>query len=456
MALEAVRAVEAMVETLRLWLKSRNLSFHKVHRRASELARGQGSDGETKKIGSRIRHKLGVGKESQFLMAEVLLVLEAAGIDRTEFFARLANRGELDLAVLGPRKKGEWTKEQKRILTRIDKIKERGSRGYAEARAELLRIELLRDENPNLAEAEAWAFLDRHESPGALVGALAILAVEAPRDNVKRLLDLAFQLLGSDRRNAAAAKLLTATGRSLYLAGHYHVAQNVLEDYALKVVGRHGSRDELALVNYYIGISASKIGDLATSRSALEQCFSLGSERWQFAALQHLALEELNGGDVGRAADMYDQLVAMPFFSRAERRAVAFVTWSRLTSHFLSGNLGPSAEPEFRRAVAEARILDPGSQVSAVLDLTLFLRSHGKVREACDVLKAERWNVLDLEDAEIKRKFAEQWDALGITDSLWGLQAVSPKEAKSPQPRRPGSPRGRGPIRAGRAASPKV
>jgi len=426
-----------MGDLLRHTLKCKQLSHRAVQRRACEILQKQpGQKAQT--MGSTIRVKLRKGEEWRLSYEELLLILEAAQIDTTEFFAILAKVGKLSLAVFGPIKTDHWNQDQKKILSKVAKVEERGSRGYLEARAELKSIELLRDDDPVAAEEAAWAFLEKHKHPGALVGALAILAVEAPQANARKLLELAFDLLGPEGNSSAAGlKLVTSMGRSLYVAGLYQEAFDVLDKYALRLASLFGSLDEIALVNYYIGISASRLGDIATCRQSLGQCFAIGSGRWQFAALQWLALLELNAGNVHRAAEMYDELVTLPFFDEAEARARVCVESSRMSALFVAGRLGPWAESEFRRIVEATRsFLDIQSQVAVVLDFALFLRSIGKEEEARSILKAERWNVVDLEDSEIKRSFVEQWESLGIPGPPLVPPTVNPKEANQ-RPLRP-------------------
>ncbi len=421
-------------DLLRHALAGKQLSQREVQRRVCDFLR-QHPEQDWLTLGTTVRHKLRKGSEARLSYEELLLILEVAEIESTEFFAELARRGKLSLVGFGPIKKDHWNLEEKRILRLVLDVKEKGSRGYLEARAELRRIELLRDENPSAAENAAWGFLEKHRQPGALVGALAILAVEAPRANAHHLLRMAFELLGpEEHRTAAGLKLATATGRSLYLAGLYQEALEVLERHALVLAGLFGSADEIALVNYYIGISASKLGKAAISRASLEQCLAIGSGRWQFAALQHMALEELNGGDIPRAAEMYDELITIPFFANAAPRAKAFVSWSRLTAHFLAGDLNSAHEEEFRQAVDEAQsLLDPCNGIAASLDLALFLQTIGKLEEARELLKAEVWNAVDLEDVGIQEKFAGQWLDLGLpADDLRGW--FSRTGAKFPQP----------------------
>jgi hypothetical protein len=393
----------AILTLLRNELRSRGFSVRKMERM----------------LGEAFRHKLRQGSERMITVEVLLQVLDLAGIDKVSFFARLAGLGGLTLTVFGQPKKDHWTLQQRKILKRVSGVKERGDGGYAEIRSELRRIELLRDSDPSATEEAAWRLLNTYRAPGALVGALAVLAVEAPRPNAYRLFSMAFELLGPNLRTAAGGKLATAMGRNLFMSGHYTEALQVFETHALPVVALFGSQEEHALLAYLIGKCASSARDFPTSRVAFEKTLEIGSERLRFATLQHLAAEELNGGNLQRAVAMYEELVAMPYFGQAENRARAFVTWSRLTAKFLAGQLTSSVEPEFRAAVEQARILDPRSQVAAVLDLALFLTSIGKAQAAADLLKAEQWNVLGLEDGEILRKFVSLWETLGLPQQTW-------------------------------------
>lgn len=406
-----------ILDQLRNELKSRGVSRREVQRLLG---------------GVPFRHKLQAGNEELISVDDLLRVLEVAKIDKVGFFARLAGVGGLTLAMFGRPKKEHWTQRQRRVLQEVGKVEDRGAGGYAEVRAELRNIELLRDEDPQAAEAAAWKFLEEHRTPGALVGGLAVLAVEAPRSNALRLFSMALELLGPDLRSAAGGKLATAIGRNLFLSGNFHEGSQVLENHALPVISLFGTLEELALLSYYIGKCASSLGEFAVSRAAFERTLEIGSERLQFATLQHLAVEELNVGNLQKAAEMYSELTAMPYFDQAENRAKAFVTWSKLTAQFLAGQLGPAAELEFRSAIDEARILDLPNQVAAVLDLALYLMSIGKDDSARELLEAEQWNVLDLEDGEIPRKFIRVWEALELPSETWEHSCLAGRSPTAP------------------------
>lgn len=199
----ATITAKAILDQLRSELVSRRISHREIQRLLGGVA---------------FRHKLKAGAETLISVDELVRVLEVAGIDKVGFFARLAGLGGLNLAIFGRPKKEHWTRRQRKILRQAGDAEERGAGGYAEVRAELRRIELLRDEDPKAAEAAAWKFLAGHRAPGALVGALAILAVEAPRPNAVRLFSLALELLGPDLQSAPGARVMMAMGRCLAAA----------------------------------------------------------------------------------------------------------------------------------------------------------------------------------------------------------------------------------------------
>lgn len=410
--------VEELMEQLRKELKVLDVS----HREAEQRA------------GIHCRRKLEVGAEHRVYLSELLRILEAVGIEPADFFARAFRKGELNLLAFGKEKPVQWPRRRKPILNALAKVKERGSHGFLEIRDELRRIEHLRDVDPAECEAAAWEFLKQNRAPGALIGGLAILLAEAPRENANQLLKLAFELLGPETNSAAGGKLLTAMGRNLYMQGRYRSALEVFKEHALPIVAFYGSREEYALVAYYVGVSGSKLGDKATRTIGLEKTIEIGSERLQFAAWQHLAFEELNGGDIQNAAEMYDQVIGLPWFERADPRAKAVVTWSRLTAHFLAGRLDGSREAEFRAAVEATRILDPSSRLLAVLDLALFLHAIGNNASAQALLETEQWNVLDLGDPEPQSKFCGLWLAVGLPQSGLSPRLPSPKAAMYHRP----------------------
>ena len=409
-----------ILDQFRNELDSRDLSRRQIQRQAKVS----------------IRHKLREGNEEKVVLDHLLKAMDAAKIDKAEFFARVAGVGRLSLAVFGPAQKDHWTQQQRKILSQVEEVEERGDAGYSEVRAELRRIELLRDNDPKAAEAAAWDFLETHRAPGAVVGALAILAVEAPRPNAIRLLSIALDLIGPSLRSSAGGKMMMSIGRCLASADLHDEALKVFEFHALPVVALYGTVDEEAWLMYSIGMCASATGDLEKCRVALEKTMASGSERLRFAAFQFLAAQELNCGSLDRAAGMYEELVALPYFEHAEKRAKVSVTLSRLTAHFLAGHLGPADESEFREAVEATReVLDLRNQVAAVLDFALFLRSVGKNEEARDLLKAELWTTLDLEDVELQKKFAGLLNTLGLSHPTVEMALSSRSATRSFQPR---------------------
>ena len=430
--------VEALIEQLRNELKALGISNRAAEKRAGIC-----------------RRKLDEGAEQRFCIFDLLRILEAVGIEAADFFARAFYKHALNRIQFGKLGKGKWSRRRSRILNAVAKVKERGSYGFMETRNELRRIEHLRDTDPEACEAAALEFLKQNQAPGALVGGLAILLAEASIENANQLLKIAFDLLGPDLRSAAGGKLTTAMGRNLYMQRSYRAALEVLQDHALPIVALFGSGEEHALVAYYVGVTCSKVGESATRAVALEKTIEIGSERLQFAAWQHLAFEELNGGNIQNAAQMYDQVTSLPWFERADPRAKATVNWSRLTAHFLAGRLDGSREAEFRAAVEATTILDPSSRLLASLDLALFLRTIGKNAAAQELLKAEHWNVLDLGDPELQDKFCGLWLAVGLPESGLSPRLPSPKEARyhRPHPQPNQQKQDQGP--AGREEGPK-
>lgn len=431
--------VEALIEQLRGELKALGIS----HREAEQLA-------------GICRRKLDDGAEQRFLIFDLLRILEGVGIEPADFFARAFRKGELSLVAFGKEKPAQWPRRRRPILNALAKVEERGSRGFLEIRGELRRIEHLRDEDPAAAEKAAWNLLKTEKAPGALVGALAILISEASREQAHQLLILAFELLGPDLQNAAAGKLLTAMGRNLYLQGQYEPAIEVLERHALPIVAYHGDQEDLAFNAFLLGLSKLQVGDRTNGLIGFEKAMAVGSERLKFAVLQALAAAELNQGLLDRAWQMYDEVMTLPYFAKASQRARLAVRVSRQTARMLAQK--PVDEREFRAAVEEARdVFDSVSQVRAAIDLATYLKTAGKFADAVRYLKAEIWNLLDLEDSEVRDKFFELWQALGQPEADLHLPSriVSPMEPKLRQPHPLPILQKKAQSPTGREASPK-
>lgn len=410
--------VEALIEQLRGELKALGIS----HREAEQLA-------------GICRRKLDEGAEQRFLIFDLLRILEGVGIEPADFFARAFRKGELSLVAFGKEKPAQWPRRRRPILNALAKVEERGSRGFLEIRDELRRIEHLRDEDPAAAEKAAWNLLKTEKAPGALVGALAILISEASREQAHQLLILAFELLGPDLQNAAAGKLFTAFGLALIKAQLPDDAMDVLTRFAIPIVAVHGDHTDHALALIYLALGAAQVGYHSLNRTALERAMATGDDRMRLTAFQLLAFQVLNLGDPSSAAQMYDELVALPCFSKASGMFRVNVRWSRLTAHVLAGDFNENTEARFEELSPEVRkILTAKDQVAFALDFAVLLRRLKKEPKARTVLEAELWNAVGLEDEEVQRKFVLQWDELGMPRDNRLEPLVSRLGCTAPQP----------------------
>jgi len=393
-----------IIDRLKIELAGRGWSLRKVD---EALPKGQGK-----------RHKLQKKRGRPIPIGNILEIMKVAEIDPGTFFAQLAGQGHpLEVAAIRGRRAAKWTKQQRRILSLVEALPDRGSKGFAEAKGELRQLELLRYEDPKAAEDSAWSWLERETRPGVVVGILSFLAVAAPRSNSHRLLQLAVATLAGQLRSAAGGRLATASGRCFVQVELVSEGFTILENFALSIAALYGDNDDLAIVLFHLAKAAAILGEAETNAAALKKAIEIGSDHLRFWVRQLLAFQELNTGDTRLAANLYDELVEKPEFEMQPKHLRTSVKCSRMTAHFLAGNLTATATTEFRELIEEARgVLSPKDQVSAVLDFTVFLQTTGSAGEARKVLEAELWAALDLEDTEIQRKFVQIWEQLRLPD----------------------------------------
>ena len=410
-----------MVDRLKIELAARGLSLRKVD---ALLPKGQ-----------RKRHKLQPKKGRPVPVEDIFEILRIAKIDVAIFLGQLAGYGHpLEVAAIRGPKAPSWTRQQRRILDAIEDLDDRGSKGYKEARAELRRLEALRDEDPAAADAAAWAWLEREKKPGAVVGLLSFLAVAAPRSNAHNLLQLAIEILGGQLQSAAGGRLAAAAGRCYALVGLAAEGQSILENFALPIAALHGDNDEHAIALFLLAQAAAATGATATNAAALKKAATIGSDHLRFSAAQLAAFQKLNAGDFRVAAQMYDQLVAEPQFERETKRLRVAVACSRMTAHLHAGNSTPELASEFGHLVAEAKgLLAPRDYIGAVIDLADFQDVVGQKREARNTLEAELWNAIEIEDHAVQQKFAELWERLGLPKDARYRTLIARLESKEPR-----------------------
>lgn len=313
-----------------------------------------------------------------------------------------------------------WTRGQNITLTRVAGCHLRGTAGFHLFRSELRRIEVLREDDPEAAELLAWQALEqacRSGNAGGTAGALVVLAGGYPRAKAQPLFKLAFTILGEKPEGLLAGKAFSGLARFLITAGYADQARALLKYRAWPEVSFFGDGDEKALALMNLAKAAGASGDPDLALLSLEQAASQGGERLRFLALQLLAVAVLNHGqDLGYAARLYDELLALPQFEKAPRPARAQMKCSRLAAHFAAGQLPADSMEEYELAFAEAKAtVNPTAQVEIALDFALYLRTSGHTRKAEEVLKAELWNVLGLEegDAHIRKAYVEACSAIG-------------------------------------------
>ena len=407
------------VKRLRLELDNRQLSL-----RALES-----------KMGRSIRHKFTAGSEELFTYEDILDVLAVIGLEPKVFFARVFGIGSpIPFELIQPKSRPGWSQKRQDLLATLGDQIAAGDRGFKEARTKLAELEILRDEDPNRANTTAWSLLRNNPQPGAAVGLLAFLALGLNRAQGHALLTLATEIIGPFINTAAYGFLSMAIGRYYVKAGFPRDAIQVLKTEALATVALRGTQEDLARTFFHLAQAAGMVGDDELQEAAIARIGELGIERYVFHSSQLMAFQELKTGNLTTAAKKYDELIALPYFEQAGRRACAYISWSRLSAHFAIGQLGPKDEPTFELAVAEAKdILEESDQAAAVFDLVLFQESIGHINKAKQELEALLFTILELDDAEIQEKYIGLWKRLGLPDDARLATLVNRREHKDPQ-----------------------
>lgn len=377
-------------------LKARKLS----HRQVDRALKAQGL--------KTVAHKMPEPKVSTITFGNYDDIVEVTGMDGKACLA-LATGADVPisalLAQLQTRDEPRWRRGQKKTLAAIRERRLRGTEGFGLFRAELRRIEVLREDDPEAAELLAWQALEQASvsgNAGATAGALGVLAGGYPRAKAHPLFTLAFEILGDKPRGLVAGKVFSSLGRFLITLGYAEQAQTILSYRALLELTLHGDGDDQALAALHLAWASGAAGDIPLRIASLELAVANGGDRLRFVALQQLAYTTLNlGSDLHLAAKLYDELIHSEGFKQACRMARSAIRCSRMTARFLAGLLTKDDSTEFENVVHSAKAtFTPGEQVQAALDLALFLRSTGQLERAKKVLEAELWNALGLEDAE--------------------------------------------------------
>lgn len=318
-----------------------------------------------KRVDRSIRHKLSEGKHDLLTFQDILDILDAAGIDRKSFFARLLGLdGPLPLAFLKPSEKAKWTKNQEKLLASLESMAAGGSKGWEEVQSRLAELETQFENQPRKAEAAAWKLLASCREPGATVAVLTVLATLSVPSRAFPLLILAFEILGPQIECAAGGRLLSAVGRYYIKAGFEEDALIVLQSQALPRLLLYDKAAEQGRVFFRIARVAGILRRESLRVAALRNAAALGGDRIRFAAMQLLAFQELNAGHSTTASDLYDEIVRLPYFRKAGRRAQVYIDWSRMTAHLAAGHLGPGDEPDFRAVIEKTRaVLDSREQL---------------------------------------------------------------------------------------------
>lgn len=401
-------------------LKARKLS----HRQVDRALKAQGL--------KTVAHKMPEPKVSTITFGNYDDIVEVTGMDGKACLA-LATGADVPisalLAQLQTRDEPRWRRGQKKTLAAIRERRLRGTEGFGLFRAELRRIEVLREDDPEAAELLAWQALEQASvagNAGGTAGALGVLAGGYPRAKAHPLFTLAFEILGDKPRGLVAGKVFSSLGRFLITLGYAEQAEAILKHRALPEIVLSGSGDEKALTAMNLARAAAMIGDLDLRHACLELAVATGGDRLRFLALQKLAFTALNAGNqLNHAAALYDELFTSSQFDRLSKPDQCRLKCSRMTARFLAGQLAVADITEFEDVVSEGKaLLTPTEQIQAAMDLALCLRSFGKNQRAREVLEAELWNALGLEEteSEIRSKYLAACSAVGPNlDSRFGI-----------------------------------
>lgn len=375
-----------------------------------------------------VRHKLKDGAKTVLSVPELLAVLEVAKIDWRVFWGMAAGAelpiGDILALLALPDQPPGWRKKQQNLLEAIAEKSLSGSNGFDRYRGELRGIEVLRDDQPDAAELLCWQALQKaflESCPGGTAGALAALAAGFPRAKAQPLYVLAFQILGPDPRGLPAGKVISSFSRLLIQSGFPEAAITLLKYRALPEVDLEGDGDDRAIVYLNLAWAAGAAGDNRLSIRSLERAVSCAAERLKFGALQQLAHAVLNlGKDIDRAVALYDELITLPLFEKAPRSARAAVFCSRTSALFLAGRLTGPGSLEFAATFeSEKDWLDASSRVSVAVDVSHALRQHGHHSQARQILEAELWTVLGLDDGDthLRQSYLEACSAARMPNS---------------------------------------
>ena len=212
--------------------------------------------------------------------------------------------------------------------------------------------------------------------------------------------------------------MISSFSRLVIQSGFPEAAITLLKYRALPEVDLEGDGDDRAIVYLNLAWAARDAGDLNLRLSCLRLAAKSGSERLRFGAAQQLAFTVLNlAKDPHKAVELYDDLVADPYFCRSPKAAQAAIRCSRYTARFLANQLTLADADGFAATFADSKeFLEPANRVSVAIDLALFLRSVGDRAQARAVLEAELWTALDLGDgdAHLRKGYVEACSAAGM------------------------------------------
>ncbi|MCB9736961.1 MAG: hypothetical protein H6745_30635 [Deltaproteobacteria bacterium] len=169
-----------------------------------------------------------------------------------------------------------------------------------------------------------------------------------------------------------------------YNAHRFEAARALLEQ-ALEPLRAHADREGEALATVSLGVVALALDETSTAFALLDEgralAGRLGLARWEAMALSYLAMIRHLGGDVARAALVYDESInalAALGVRRAEGLALFGRAMLRLETHALDG-----ASDDLRDALANERVTSPDYEplLAAALALIAAARDDVEARD---------------------------------------------------------------------------
>ena len=220
--------------------------------------------------------------------------------------------------------------------------------------------------------------------------------------------------------------------RALWVAGYLAVAQMdadaaaPLLEAGVEVGTAAGDLESVGFAMQYLGLCRLFKGDLTGAAEALEHAFDLQSHhggQGAAFALTDLAVTVMLAGDTARAADLYEQALAM-----AERAGDAWTRshglWGAGLARWFQGDLHGAEQTE-KEALRLIGALDERSGIALCLEALAWMAASGRDFERAAVLRGAAYSVWESIPGQLPEPLArhgEQCERLsrqGLGPAAW-------------------------------------